>query len=278
MYTYTWYQWLTFFFIYCFIGWCFESTYVSIRKKQYVNRGFLRLPMLPIYGFGAIILLLVSIPVEDNYVLMFLLGMIAATVLEYVTGTVMEALFKVKYWDYSNQKFNLHGYICLSSSVTWGFFAIILTKIIHQPIERAVLQMNKNINIVVAIVVLCIFMSDVIASVRAAWDIRKVIEKMTLLKKELEELEERLKEESRELFEEFKDNIKERSKKFKEKAMLSDKTKESLTKRIGELREEYRGTAEKTNFFKSSLIKGNPSASSKHFRGAYEELKKKFRK
>jgi len=285
MYIYTWYQWMNFFFIYCFLGWCFESTYVSIRKKHFVNRGFLRLPMLPIYGFGAIILLFVSKPVQDNYLLMLLFGMAAATLLEYVTGAVMEALFKVKYWDYSNQKFNLHGYICLSSSFTWGIFAIILTKIIHQPIERAVFQLDENINIIIVIIVLCVFLSDVIVSVHAAWDIRKVIEKMTLLKEELEELEERLKqvslegrlrleglrEEGKELFEEFKDNIIERSERF-------NKTKESLGKRIAELREEYRGTIGKMNSLKSSLIKGNPSASSKRFREAYEDLKKRFRK
>lgn len=292
MYTYTWYQWLSFFFIYCFIGWCFESTYVSIRKKHFVNRGFLHIPMLPIYGSGAIILLFVSIPVENNYFLMFILGMAAATLLEYVTGAVMEALFKVKYWDYSNQKFNYKGYICLSSSITWGFFAIILTKIIHRPIESVVLDLDKNMNMVIVIVVSSIFVADVIVSTHAAWDIRKVIEKMTLLKEELEGLEESLKqlsaenkvrlesfkEESKERLEEFKENVKEHSEKLKERAGTPNKSKESIAERIKDLKEEYKGTINRINFFNSSLIKGNPSASSKHFREAYEDLKNKFRK
>lgn len=117
MYTYTWYQWLTFFYLYCFFGWIFESTYVSLKQKRFVNRGFLRLPMLPLYGSGAVMMLWVSIPFQDSLILTYISGVIGATVLEYVTGYVMERLFKVRYWDYSNQPFNIHGYICLSSSI-----------------------------------------------------------------------------------------------------------------------------------------------------------------
>jgi len=73
--------------------------------------------MLPIYGTGAVIILLATIPVRDSLWLVFLLGMLAATALEYVTGAAMEALFKVRYWDYSKQPFNLNGYICLTSSL-----------------------------------------------------------------------------------------------------------------------------------------------------------------
>ena len=61
MYTYTWYQWLAFFYVYCFLGWIFESTYVSLKQKRLVNRGFLRLPMLPLYGSGAVMMLWVSL-------------------------------------------------------------------------------------------------------------------------------------------------------------------------------------------------------------------------
>lgn len=127
-------QWLLFFYIYCFIGWCFESAYVSLKKRRFVNRGFLKLPMLPIYGSGAIAILIVTIPVRDNLWLVWLFGMISATLLELVTGAVMELLFKVKYWDYSNQKFNYKGYICLSSSIAWGFLSLLLTEVIHEPI------------------------------------------------------------------------------------------------------------------------------------------------
>ncbi len=68
MYTYAWYHWITFFYLYCFFGWIFESTYVSFKQHHFVNRGFLRLPMLPLYGSGAILLLWVSLPYQDNLI------------------------------------------------------------------------------------------------------------------------------------------------------------------------------------------------------------------
>ena len=82
MYTYTWYQWLTFFYLYCFFGWIFESTYVSLKQKRFVNRGFLRLPMLPLYGSGAVMMLWVSLPFQDSLILTYISGVIGATALE----------------------------------------------------------------------------------------------------------------------------------------------------------------------------------------------------
>ena len=140
MYSYTWYQWLTFFYLYCFAGWIFESAYVSILKKRLVNRGFLRLPLLPLYGTGAVMMLWVSLPFEDNLLLVYLSGVVAATILEYVTGWTMERLFKMKYWDYSDQRFNFRGYICLSSSIAWGFLTILLTEVLHPPVAMEELR------------------------------------------------------------------------------------------------------------------------------------------
>ena len=133
-------QWLLFFFIYCFWGWVWESCYVSVRKREWINRGFLYGPILPIYGFGAIIILWLTLPVQYSLILIFLFGMIGATLLEYATGFVMERLFHVRYWDYSNCRFNVNGYICLFATLGWGVFSILLVKVLHPPIERIVLQ------------------------------------------------------------------------------------------------------------------------------------------
>ena len=95
MYHYSIIKWLFFFYFYCFFGWIFESAYVSLRSKKFVNRGFMRGPFLPIYGSGAIMMLVVSMPFQDNIFLTYIAGCIGATVLELVTGVAMEALFKV---------------------------------------------------------------------------------------------------------------------------------------------------------------------------------------
>lgn len=104
---YTIERWLAFFFIYSFLGWCIESTIVSVSKRKLTNRGFLKGPMLPLYGFGALTIIISTLMVADNAVLVYICGMIAATALEYVTGAAMEAIFNMKYWDYSDKKFNI---------------------------------------------------------------------------------------------------------------------------------------------------------------------------
>lgn len=189
MYEYTWYQWLSFFYIYCFFGWIFESSYVSLKQRQFVNRGFLRLPMLPLYGTGAVMMLWVSLPFKSSLVMVYISGVIGATVLEYVTGWGMERLFKMKYWDYSNQPFNLNGYICLSSSVAWGFLTIFLTEVIHKPIERWVLHVPTTIGIPCLSVITVVFIIDTAESVRTALDLAKVLDAMTKMKAELDDVQ-----------------------------------------------------------------------------------------
>ena len=189
MYTYAWYHWLTFFYIYCFFGWIFESTYVSLKQHHFVNRGCLRLPMLPLYGTGAVMMLWVSLPVKDNLLLVYCSGVVAATLLEYVTGYIMERLFKVRYWDYSSQKFNLHGYICLTSSIAWGFLTIFMTEIIHRPIERFVLNLPPSLEWCLLGIVSGCFVMDTIQSTREALSLAKTLESVSKLRADLEEMQ-----------------------------------------------------------------------------------------
>ena len=189
MYEYGWYQWLAFFYIYCFFGWIFESTYVSVKKGHFVNRGFLRLPMLPIYGTGAVMMLWVSLPVRDSLLLVYTSGAIAATILEYVTGWGMERLFKVKYWDYSNQRFQVNGYICLSSTIAWGFLTVLLTEILHPPIARYVLGIPLGVLLVCIGGITVLFVLDAVQSVKEALDLAKVLDAMTNMRSELDDLQ-----------------------------------------------------------------------------------------
>lgn len=189
MYEYQWYQWIIIFFCYCFFGWIFESTYVSLKQRRFVNRGFLRLPMLPLYGTGAVMMLFVSLPVKEHIIFVYVLGVVAATVLEYVTGWGMEKLFKMKYWDYSDKTFQINGYICLSSSIAWGFLTIALTKVIHKPVERLVLSMDPFWEIVFVVVFGTVFLADTIESTKAALDLGRALEAMSNMRMELEELQ-----------------------------------------------------------------------------------------
>ena len=191
-YHYTFIQWLLFFFIYCFLGWVWESCYVSAKNREWINRGFLHGPMLPIYGSGAIIVLLCTIGVRDQIVLTFLFGMIGATILEYVTGACMERLFRVRYWDYSHMPLNLKGYICLPVSLGWGVFSVLLVRVIHVPIENLVLQIPERIAEVVSVVCSSAFAVDFTLSFSEAMDLRDMLIRLSDSNEKIQRLQKRL--------------------------------------------------------------------------------------
>ena len=191
MYVYTPGQWALLFFFYCFCGWVWESCYVSAKQRQWVNRGFLHGPLLPIYGSGAIIILFVTLPVADNLWLVYVLGMLAATLLEYVVGAVMEQLFKVRYWDYTKQPCNLHGYICLTSSLAWGAFSILLVRVLHPPFEDLVLWLPPFLTDALACVLTIYTTADTVRSFQAAMDLREVLTRLTEENEDLRRLAKR---------------------------------------------------------------------------------------
>lgn len=193
-YSYSAPQWLLVFFLYCVLGWCFESTVVSVKQRHFVNRGFLRGPMLPIYGFGAVLLLHVSLPLYDRPAALFFASMAAATVFEYIVGVVMEKLFKVKYWDYSEHRFQFRGYICLQSSLCWGFLGLILARFIHRPVEWVIAALPFRALLAVDVLWSAAFLADVIVSVRAALDLARVLEELDRLREQGAELRQELSE------------------------------------------------------------------------------------
>lgn len=326
MYTYQWHQWLTFFYIYCFFGWIFESTYVSLKQGHFVNRGFLRLPMLPLYGTGAVMMLWVSLPVKNSLVLVYLSGVAAATVLEYVTGWLMERLFKMKYWDYSNQRFQLNGYICLSSSIAWGFLTIFLTEVIHQPVADLVLALRPSVQIPLLAIVSAFFVADTIQSTREALALGKALEAMTRMKAELEDMQvqlallkaettqkvEDIRSDARLLVSEWKSDAAARASELRHDALVkAAELRDETRTRAAELREEAAArivhetediptaVAEKIHalslrrtelmdarkklsshmsLYRKSILRGNPTASSKRFGEALGELRDTLQK
>ncbi len=172
---YTFCAWIFFFYFYCFLGWIWETCYVSVCKTKWVNRGFMKGPFLPIYGSGAVIVLIFTLPFRTNAILVFVAGMASATILEYFTGAAMEKLFHVRYWDYSDKPLNLNGHICLLSSLAWGIFSVILTLYGHTPVERFVFRMNQNV-LEGVVFVLTIYISiDMAESVREAINFKEVL-------------------------------------------------------------------------------------------------------
>ena len=215
-------QWVLFFFIYSFIGWVWESCYVSVRKHRWVNRGFMHGPMLPLYGSGALVVLVSTISVRENMALVFLLGMLAATVLEYFTGAAMERIFHVRYWDYSNQKLNIHGYICVSSSLCWGGFSVLLVRVVHLPIETAVLKIPPAVAEAIAFVLAVTVAVDLTQSFNEAMDLKRILVQLEESREQIRKIQEKLKVAAEDAKEDYLRYSEERSRKrlFRKAAYL----------------------------------------------------------
>lgn len=301
MYSYTVTQWLFFFYFYSFFGWCFESTYVSLKNRKPVNRGFLRGPFLPLYGSGGIMMLVVSMPFQDNIWLVYLAGVVGATLLEYVTGVAMETLFKVRYWDYSKNKFNFQGHICLGSSLVWGLLTIFMTECLHKLVERMVLAIPEAWLHGITLLLTAIIWSDFALSFKAAMDLRDVLVRMEKAKQEMLRIQKRLdviialtnedisnrREELSEniemRIEDVKEGIEGRLERLKKLAHArSGEHPENFRAELGDLRERYLKSLEDRerlvnlrDLFQRNLIRSNPTMSSTRFKEALEELKER---
>ncbi len=127
-------QLLAMFFVYAVLGWCTEVAYAAVCTGKFVNRGFLNGPACPIYGFGAVLIVLLLTPVQDNVPLLFLGAVVVTSALEYGTGYVLEKIFHERWWDYSDLPFNLSGYVCLKFSLLWGLACLLVMKMLHPTI------------------------------------------------------------------------------------------------------------------------------------------------
>lgn len=233
-------QWILFFFLYSFIGWIWESCYVSVRKKHWVNRGFMHGPVLPLYGSGALAVLICTIGVRDNKVLVFLFGMAAATVLEYMTGAVMERLFHVRYWDYSNQKFNIKGYICVSSSLCWGCFSVLLVEVVHVPFEEMILKIPLTAAGVVSAVLTVVATIDLTQSFNEAMDMKHILIQLEESREQMRKMQEKLKVISEELSEECRKRSEAFIEEYRQKSREKLSRRELFLERINEKRQERR--------------------------------------
>lgn len=128
------------FFIYSLAGWCIEVCYAAVRRRQFVNRGFVNSPLCPIYGFGAVLFALFLPELVGSPFFLFLGGTVLATVLEYTTGMLMEKIFSKKLWDYSEIRYNVGGYICLRYAVLWGILAVLTMSFVN-PVLCGLLDM-----------------------------------------------------------------------------------------------------------------------------------------
>lgn len=186
----TFYIQFLYFVIYSFIGWCCETTYCSVLQKQFVNRGFLNGPFCPIYGFGALAIVATLTPFVHNIPLLFVFSIIITSIMEYFTSFVLEKLFNMKWWDYSNHKFNIHGRVCLENSLMFGVLSLIVMLIIHPIVVDFIDYIPKNILFILGISIEIYFVLDLIITVHTILQLNGKLKQIHLIIKELKDKKE----------------------------------------------------------------------------------------
>lgn len=174
--------------IYSFLGWLIETIYCSVPAGHFVERGFLNGPICPIYGFGALFILSVLYPYTNNIFAVFILGMISTSALEYFTSFLMEKLFKMKWWDYSEHRFNIRGRICLLNSVFFGILCIVLTEWVHPIVSFLVDIIPFRLKYLLAVILFITVLVDLILSVRSVLNLKDKFEQIYILKEQIHEV------------------------------------------------------------------------------------------
>lgn len=172
------------FVLYSFLGWCMETTLVSVQSKRFVDRGFLIGPCCPIYGFGALFIVLALGNFAYNPVILFVMSVISCGVLEYMTSWIMEVIFKARWWDYSNRKFNINGRICLENLLAFGVLGIMVNYIFNPFLMNLIYKLKNTQLLIISAIIAIIFIVDSIISFIVIFGFRKVTKTVNTQRKE----------------------------------------------------------------------------------------------
>lgn len=159
--SYNFYNLFFYFIIYSFLGWCVEVLYAYKNQRKFVNRGFLHGPICPIYGLciSSMVIVLANINVTLPFLL--IVATIVISIIEYLTGYILEKLFKTKYWDYTDDPFNIHGRICLHFSIMWGITSVGVVKILHPLIQHIVTSFTPLLSTTLLGLLFILFIFDI---------------------------------------------------------------------------------------------------------------------
>ena len=152
------------FFIYSFIGWLMEVILSLYNEHKFVNRGFLLGPCCPIYGFGSLLLYFLLKSYTNNFIVLFILTMFICSLLEYTTSYIMEKIFKLRWWDYTNMKYNLNGRICLETMTPFSILGALTIKYVTPNLIKNINSFSPKIILTISIILITIFIVDIIIS------------------------------------------------------------------------------------------------------------------
>lgn len=170
------------FIVYSVIGWFLESVYMSFCNRKLTNRGFAKGPFCPIYGVGAVTCYLIMGPLKGQYLKIYILGAVLATIFEFLVGKAMIRIFGKLWWDYNEKPFNFQGIICLESTIAWGFYALGVVHFVHAFVYRIIDSFDYTMGIRLVWIILALVTVDYAVQLLKAFHV-DVREKLQLLQR-----------------------------------------------------------------------------------------------
>ncbi len=270
---------LLYFSIYAFFGWVLEVLYHLLKQGEFVNRGMLNGPYCPIYALGAMGLVLFLRDSMDNFFLMFISSVFFGTVLELVGGFLIEKIFHMRFWDYSDQPFNIGGYICPIFSIAWGIVGVIFAGNIYPLIEKLVGFLPDVIVIVLSLIGGAALLIDTIITVSSMLKLKGVVEALSKEKKILREISDTLGEDITDNAIKIGESISEGRREFKNLRKNMEVSREKRQREYEERLEDFRTHVKEAAENYKGKLKAFPRLKSKQkeLREILEELRESLK-
>ncbi len=259
------YQALWIFLIYALLGWCTEVIYATLNTGRFVNRGFLNGPVCPIYGCGVVVVVALLEPLKQYGIILFIGSFLLTSVIEFLTGLVLEKLFKNRWWDYSDQPFNIMGYVCLKFSVMWGLGCTFVVLIVHPVIAHIIEIIPLFIGVILLIICAAAFAIDLMVTVSTILKFNAHLQRLDEVAKQLRRL-------SDELGENISEGVIE-AKELYEKVDTKEERQEIIWRERERLLLRYQELVEHRKYGYERLMKAFPKMKSAHANHALKKYK-----
>lgn len=275
------YELVWIFIVYAFIGWCAEVAYAALNTGKFVNRGFLNGPYCPIYGCGVVIVVGALTPLKENLFLLFAGSFLLTSVLEYITGLVLEQVFHNRWWDYTDKPFNIKGYVCLKFSVYWGLACTFIMDILHPMIYKAITMIPYTPGVMLLVVFFGVFVVDFCITVSTILKFNRRLKMMDEIAAQIHKISDEIgeniyenvtealerKAEVSAIGQELKAEAHQKHQKFK--VEIQKKKEDAI-----QLCKKYEALLEERSFGHKRLLKAFPSMKSKTYQESLRSLKK----
>lgn len=274
------YEGLLYFFIYGILGWCAEVAFAAVKERRFVNRGFLNGPICPIYGVGVVMVVVFLEPFEDQWLLLYLASAVLVTLIEGMTGYVLDKLFHHKWWDYSELPLNIGGYVCLLFSVVWGVACVVIVKAVHPLAGDLCALIPLGAGILILSVLSAALAADLTVTVGGILRWNRQLDAMEKIAADLRELSGKMGEniyenvmDTMELREKVDAAVEEKRQQLAEQRQLLAETKEQAA----ELRRKYKELAERSLRTGRHMLRAFPKLQSRRHKEILEQIRERIR-